>query len=69
MKATLTISLVILATVIMGFESDARPTPRTTPSAKTDANKPPPYRSPLSIAVSPDGRKLLETVQLISCRP
>jgi len=67
MKATLTISLVILATVIMGFESDARPTPRTTPSAKTDANKPPPYRSPLSVAASPDGRTLYVSDRTAGC--
>jgi len=65
-KIPLTASFVIFAMIVVGCESDKPPLPRT----KLDNDVPAPaavYRSPLAVAVSPDGKTLYVSDRTAGC--
>ncbi|MDP6543777.1 MAG: c-type cytochrome [Phycisphaerae bacterium] len=65
-KISLTASLVILATIVVGCESEEAPATRRRLNDNTNAQRAP-YRSPLSAAVSPDGKTLYVSDRTAGC--
>ena len=65
-KIRLTASFVILAVIVIGCESDKPSSPRTRLDNNARAGGPV-YRSPLSVAVSPDGKTLYVSDRTAGC--